>query len=147
VIEDIEEIQYSWTSLCRSGRDPEEYLDIGMVRDNKLGIMWSETFWQSISFKKKTIWYLLYVMKITFWQFTIFLRYDNNVMTIWNMLIVVSNRSTESQLTWSRTDDNCLKTSDFVPYAIWIKLITLIMAWLFVSVGSRMLKAVTNYGN
>ena len=38
-------------SLCRSGRDPEKYFDIGMVRDNQLGIMGSETFWQNISFK------------------------------------------------------------------------------------------------
>jgi len=36
--------------------------------------------------------YLIYVMKITFRQFTFFLRYDNNVMTIWNMLIVVKHR-------------------------------------------------------
>jgi len=43
---------YSWTSLCRSGRDPEKYFDIGMVRDNQLVIMGSETFWQIISFKK-----------------------------------------------------------------------------------------------
>jgi len=43
---------YSWTSLCRSGRDPEKYFDIGMVGDNKLGIIGSETFWQNISFKK-----------------------------------------------------------------------------------------------
>ena len=41
---------YSWTSLCRSGRDPEKYFDIGMVRDNHLGIMGSETFWQIFSF-------------------------------------------------------------------------------------------------
>ena len=27
-----------------------------------------------------------------FWQFTIFLRYNNNVMKIWNMLIVVKHR-------------------------------------------------------
>ena len=31
-------------------------------------------------------------MKITFCQFTIFLRSDNNAMTIWNMLIVVKHR-------------------------------------------------------
>ena len=30
-------------------------------------------------------------MKITFRQFTIFLRYDNNKMTIWNMLIIVKH--------------------------------------------------------
>ena len=29
-------------------------------------------------------------MKITFSQFTIFLRYDNNLRTIWNMLIDVN---------------------------------------------------------
>jgi len=68
------------------------------------------------------------------WQFSIFLRYDNNVMTIWNMLIVVCNLSTESQLTLSRTDDFCLKTFDFIPYAILIMWTTQIMAWLFVSV-------------
>jgi len=45
-------LMYSWTSLCRSGRDPEKYFDIGMVRDNHLDIMGSETFWQNISFKK-----------------------------------------------------------------------------------------------
>ena len=43
---------YSWTSLCRSVRDSEKYFDIGMVRDNQLDIMGSETFWQNISFKK-----------------------------------------------------------------------------------------------
>jgi len=26
--------------------DPEKYFDIGMIRDNQLGIMGSETFWQ-----------------------------------------------------------------------------------------------------
>jgi len=31
--------KYSWTSLCRSGRDPEKFFDIGMVRDNQLGVM------------------------------------------------------------------------------------------------------------
>ena len=66
-------------------------------------------------------------------------------MTIWNMLIGVCNRSTESQLTWSRTDDDCLKTFDFIPYAILIKSITQVMGCLFVSVGSRLLKAVSNY--
>jgi len=35
---------YSWNSLCRSGRDPDKYFDIGMVQDNQLGIMWSEYF-------------------------------------------------------------------------------------------------------
>ena len=40
------------TSLCRSDRDPEKYFDIGMVRDNQLGIMGRETLWQNISFKK-----------------------------------------------------------------------------------------------
>jgi len=78
-----------------------------------------------------TIRYIMYSMKITFWQFTIFLCYDNSVMTIWNMLIVVCNQSTKSQLTWSRTDDYCLKTFGFIPNAILIKLITQIMAWLF----------------
>ena len=39
------------TSLCRSGRDPEKYFDIGMVRLNQMGIMGSQIFWQSISFK------------------------------------------------------------------------------------------------
>jgi len=67
-------------------------------------------------------------MNITFGQFTIFLRYDNNVMTIWNMLIVVCNRSTDSQLTWSRTDDDCLKTYHLISYAILIKSITQVMA-------------------
>jgi len=66
-------------------------------------------------------------------------------MTIWNMLVVVCNRSTDSQLTWSRTDDDCLKTFDLIPYAILIKSITQVMAWLFVSVGAKLLKAVTNY--
>jgi len=42
---------YMWTSLCRSGRDPEKYFDIGMVRDNQLGITGSESFWQNISLK------------------------------------------------------------------------------------------------
>jgi len=52
------------------------------------------------------------------------------------MLIVVCNRSTESQLTWSRTDDYCLKTFDFIPYVIQVlnKTITQIIAWLIVSV-------------
>ena len=68
-------------------------------------------------------------------------------MTIWNMLIVVCNRSTESQLMWSRTDNDFLKTFDFIPYAILIKSTTQIMALLFVSVGSRLLKIVTNYDN
>jgi len=43
---------YSWTSLCRSGRGPEKYFDIGMVRLNQIGIMGSQHFGQSISFKK-----------------------------------------------------------------------------------------------
>jgi len=52
------------------------------------------------------------------------------------MIIVVCYRSTESQLTWSRTDDYCLKTFDIIPYVIHElnKSITHIMAWLFVSV-------------
>jgi len=48
-------------------------------------------------------------------------------------------------LTWSRTDDDCLKTFDFIPYAIINKSITQIMTLLFVSVGSRLLKVVTYY--
>ena len=55
------------------------------------------------------------------------------------MLIVVKHRE------WSRTNDDCLKKIDFIPYAIIIKSITQIMAWLCVSVGSRLLEAVTNY--
>jgi len=43
---------YSLTSLCRSGRDPEKYFDIGMVRLNQMGIMGSQHFGQIISFKK-----------------------------------------------------------------------------------------------
>jgi len=43
---------YSWTSLFRSGRDPEKYFDIGMVQDKQLGIMGSQTFWPIFSFKK-----------------------------------------------------------------------------------------------
>jgi len=43
---------YSWTSLCRSGRDPEKYFDIGMVRRNQMGIMGSQHLGQSISLKK-----------------------------------------------------------------------------------------------
>jgi len=54
--------------------------------------------------------------------------YDNNVITIWKMLIVVCNRSTKSQLTWSRTNDDHFKTFDLIPYAILIKSITQIMA-------------------
>jgi len=46
---------------------------------------------------------------------------------------------------WSQTDDDCLKTFDCIPYAIIIRSIAQIMARLFVSVGSRLLKAVTNY--
>jgi len=45
---------YSWTSLCQSGRDPEKYFDIGMVRLNQMGIMGSQHFGQSISFKKNS---------------------------------------------------------------------------------------------
>jgi len=56
---------YSWTSLCQYGRDPEKYFDIGMVRDNQLGIMGNETFWQSISFKKNAY------LKASFYHFTI----------------------------------------------------------------------------
>ena len=41
---------YSLTWLCQSGRDPEKYFDIGMIRDNELGNMGSETFWQNISY-------------------------------------------------------------------------------------------------
>jgi len=49
-------------------------------------------------------------------------------------------------MTWSRTDDDdCLKTFNFIPYAIIIKSITQIMAMLYASVGSRLLKVVTNY--
>jgi len=48
---------------------------------------------------------------------------------------------------WSRTDDDRLKTFDFIPYAIIIKPITQTMTRLFVSVGSRLLKAVTYYGD
>ena len=40
-----------------------------------------------------------------------------------------------------------LKTFDFIPFAILIKSINQIMALLFVSVGSILLKAVTNYDN
>jgi len=47
-------MEYSWTSLCRCGRDPEKYFDKGMFRDNQLGIMGSETCGQDISFKKNT---------------------------------------------------------------------------------------------
>jgi len=53
---------YSWTSLCRSGRDPENYFDIGMVWDNQLGIIGSVIFWQNISFKKNA--YLFYLRSI-----------------------------------------------------------------------------------
>ena len=38
-----------------------------------------------------------------------------------------------------------LKIFDFIPYVITIKSSTQIMAWLFVSVGSKLLKAVPNY--
>ena len=40
--------KYSCISLCPSGRDPEKYNDIDMVRDHRLGIMGS----QNIRFKK-----------------------------------------------------------------------------------------------
>ena len=56
---------YSWTSLCRSGRDPEKYFDIGMVRDNQLCIMGSEAFWQNISLNKNAY------LQASFYHFTI----------------------------------------------------------------------------
>jgi len=81
--------------------------------------------------------YILYVMKLTFWQFTIFLRYATNLMTIWNILIVVKHReSVDVKLNWRWL----LKNFHFytIFYAIIIKSITQIMVWLFVSVGSRL---------
>jgi len=58
-------IKYSWTLLCPSGRDPEKYFDIGMVWDNQLDFMGSETFWQTISFKKNAY------LQASFYHFTI----------------------------------------------------------------------------
>ena len=43
----------------------EKYLDIGMVRDNQLGIMGSDTFWQNFSFKKNAY------IQASFFHFTI----------------------------------------------------------------------------
>jgi len=53
---------------------------------------------------------------MTIRQVTFFLRYDNNVMTIWKMLINVCNRSTDGQLTLSRTYDDRLKTFDYIQF-------------------------------
>jgi len=61
-------------------------------------------------------------------------------MTFWNMLIVVCNRSTEIQLTWSRTDDFCLKTFDFIPYAIIINVFKIEKQFSLNDILSRSLK-------
>jgi len=53
-------------SLCQSGLDPEKYFDIGMVRDNQLGIMGSETFWQKNSLKNANIQAPFYHFTITY---------------------------------------------------------------------------------
>jgi len=45
-------INYSWTSLCRSGRDPEKYFDIGMVRLNQMGIWVANIFAKVSVFKR-----------------------------------------------------------------------------------------------
>ena len=127
---------YSWTST--------EYFDIGMVRDNELGIMGSQKFWQSIK-EDNSISFIHYENNgLTIWQLTIFLHY-NNVMTIWNTLIVVCNQSTDSQFTGSWTDDDCLKTLDFIPYAILIKSITLNYGMIICISWFKIFKAVTNY--
>jgi len=64
-------------------------------------------------------------------------------MTIWNMLIVVKHRdSVDVETNWWWW---LLKTFDLLPYAIIIKSINQIMAWLYASVGSRLLKVVTIY--
>ena len=75
-------------------------------------------------------------------------------MTIWKMLTVVCHRSKESQLTKSQTNDECLKSFDF------IYLFNLTekrespqeadhsnYGMIILSVGSILLKAVNNYDN
>ena len=94
--------------------------------------------------------YLIYLMKITFWHFDNSLSFYVMLTMWWQYGICLFLWSTESQLMWSRTGDDCLKTFNFIPNAIiinFIKSITQIKAWLFVFVGSRLLKAVTNYDN
>jgi len=47
-------IRYSWTSLCRSGRDPEKYFDIGMVRLNQM-VLWGANIFAKLSVLKRIL--------------------------------------------------------------------------------------------